>query len=57
MPRANRAEGLEVKLLYLLLPPLDHNAFGDKRHLVVGKVAKNHWRNTRDLVTTFTKTV
>ena len=33
------------------------NAFGDKRYLVVGKVAKNHWGDTRDLVTTITKTV
>ena len=33
------------------------NAFGEERHLVVGKVAKNHWGDTRDLVTTITKTV
>ena len=33
------------------------NASGDKRYLVVGKVAKNHWGDTRDLVTTITKTV
>ena len=33
------------------------NAIGERRHLVVGRVAKNHWGNTRDLVTTFTKTL
>ena len=33
------------------------NAIGERRHLVVGRVAKNHWGNTRDSVTTFTKTV
>ena len=33
------------------------NAIGERRHLVVGRVAKKHWGNTRDLVTTFTKTV
>lgn len=33
------------------------NAIGKKRHMVVGWVAKNTWGVTKDLVTTFTKTL
>ena len=49
--------GIEERAAADLVRGCWDNAFGERRHLVVGRVAKNHWGNTRDSVTTFTKTV